>query len=108
MIKKAVLLILTLSIYSCESVKNALTGKKYESSDEFLVIKKNPLVLPPDFDKLPQPNEAEIKSRTDRVEEEIDDILSSIKKNNQDIDKIKESAESKSTEDFILDKIKNK
>ena len=45
MIKKAVLLILTLSIYSCESVKNALTGKKYESSDEFFSWRRSKTLL---------------------------------------------------------------
>ena len=61
---------------SCESVKNALTGKKYESSDEFLIIKKNPLVLPPEFNKLPTPDDPEIKDRQEQVEAEIDNILS--------------------------------
>ena len=37
---------------SCQNVKDALSGKKYENSDEFLVIKKNPLVLPPNFNDL--------------------------------------------------------
>ena len=40
--KKLFLLIMIMSLYSCQSVKDALSGKKYESSDEFLVIKKNP------------------------------------------------------------------
>ena len=53
MIKKLFLLLI-ISLYSCQSVKDALSGKKYESSDEFLVIKKNPLVLPPDFNELPR------------------------------------------------------
>ena len=54
MIKKLFLLLIIISLYSCQSVKDALSGKKYESSDEFLVIKKNPLVLPPDFNELPR------------------------------------------------------
>jgi hypothetical protein len=32
-----------------------LTGKKKTNSDEFLVKKKNPLSLPPEFEKLPEP-----------------------------------------------------
>ena len=31
--------------------------KKAESGEEFLIEKKDPLVLPPDFSKLPEPNE---------------------------------------------------
>ena len=38
---------------SCQSFKNAISGVKQENSDEFLVQKKNPLVLPPDFTDLP-------------------------------------------------------
>jgi len=37
-------LIILLFLSSCQGVKDALSGKKYENSDEFLVIKKNPLV----------------------------------------------------------------
>ena len=39
----------------CQSVKDGLTGKKQTNSDEFLVKKKNPLSLPPDFENLPEP-----------------------------------------------------
>ena len=40
------------------SVKRGLTGEKKSSSDEFLVEKKDPLILPPDFENLPIPDEA--------------------------------------------------
>ena len=49
------ILFMALVITSCQSVKNALTGAKQENSDEFLVQKKNPLTMPPDFEKLPEP-----------------------------------------------------
>ena len=39
------------------SVKRGLTGTKKSSSDEFLVEKKDPLILPPDFENLPIPDE---------------------------------------------------
>ena len=42
---------------SWDSVKRGLTGQKSKSTDEFLVQKKDPLILPPDFDKLPTPDE---------------------------------------------------
>ena len=38
-----------------DSVKRGLTGQKKNSTDEFLVEKKDPLVLPPNFDELPEP-----------------------------------------------------
>ena len=79
MIKKLFLLLIIISLYSCQNVKDALSGKKYESSDEFLVIKKNPLVLPPDFNELPEPEDPVKCVREETIEAEIDDILSSIK-----------------------------
>ena len=99
-------MILLIPLFSCQTVTDALQGKKYESSDEFLIIKKNPLVLPPEFNKLPTPDDPEIKDRQEQVEAEIDNILSKIKTEEMSSEKEKIS-ESKSTEDFVLDQIKN-
>ena len=60
--KKAIfLLALTFSVTSCadgwDSVKRGLTGQKEKSIDEFLVEKKDPLILPPDFENLPLPGD---------------------------------------------------
>ena len=41
------------------NVKRGLTGAKKKSTDEFLVQKKDPLILPPDFDSLPSPADRE-------------------------------------------------
>ena len=54
--KNIFLILLILGALSaCQSVKDGLTGKKTNNSDEFLVKKKNPLSQPPDFDTLPAP-----------------------------------------------------
>ena len=106
MIKNFFLLVVILLLYSCQSVKDALTGKKYESSDEFLVIKKNPLVLPPDFQSLPEPNDPVEMSREETIEAEIDDILSSIKIEEELNDEFEGTSNNSSTEDFVLDQIK--
>ena len=48
--KKILYLFIVLTLLSaCQAVKDGLTGKKQNNQDEFLVEKKNPLVLPPDF-----------------------------------------------------------
>ena len=44
-----------LLLNSCGALTEGLGGGKQRNSDEFLVIKKAPLVLPPDFDQLPEP-----------------------------------------------------
>ena len=95
-------LIILLFLSSCQNVKDALTGKKYEDSDEFLVIKKNPLVLPPNFNDLPTPKDEADKTQIENIENEIEDLISSIK----DSDEVSESS-SNDTESFVLEKIKD-
>ena len=102
--KKYFLIILLFFLCSCQSVKDALTGKKYENSDEFLVIKKNPLTLPPNFNDLPTPQDVADTSQIENIENEIEDLLSSIKDNEE----VEEStSSSSSTESFVLEKIKD-
>ena len=43
------------ALSACQNVKDGLSGQKKTNSDEFLVKKKNPLSLPPDFENLPEP-----------------------------------------------------
>jgi hypothetical protein len=40
---------------SCGTIAEGLGGSKKKGSDEFLVEKKSPLVLPPSFGELPEP-----------------------------------------------------
>ena len=89
---------------SCQDVKDALQGKKYESSDEFLVIKKNPLVLPPNFNDLPTPKDVADNNQIEIIQDEIEDLLSSIKDNNEEV---VESSSSSDTESFVLEKIQD-
>ena len=42
---------------SMQSVKRGLTGEKQKTTDEFFVIKKDPLIMPPDYENLPRPDE---------------------------------------------------
>ena len=62
MLKKYIyIIILALLVTSCadtfDSVKRGLTGAKGDTADEFLVKKKDPLILPPDYENLPTPDE---------------------------------------------------
>tara|TARA_Y100000996_G_scaffold302231_1_gene239647 strand:- start:25 stop:339 length:315 start_codon:yes stop_codon:yes gene_type:complete len=104
MIKNFLLITLLLILTSCQGVKNALSGKKFENSDEFLVIKKNPLVLPPNFNDLPTPKEVADTTQIEDIENEIEDLLSSIK---NDDEEVAESSSSNDTESFVLEKIKD-
>ena len=58
-------------ISGCSSVKDTLTGvTKQKNTDEFLVKKKDPLVLPPNFNDLPKPQTQ--KNSENNEEESID------------------------------------
>ena len=61
MYKKIIYILLFVFLTSCadsfDSVKRGLTGAKKSSADEFLVQKKDPLIIPPDFENLPTPEE---------------------------------------------------
>ena len=91
--------ILFLSLNSCTSVKDALTGKKSENSDEFLVIKKNPLVMPPDYDDLPEPSDEEdVEDEKDKVD--IQKIIGIYSEEEQE-----SSDSTESIEEFVLENI---
>jgi len=49
-------LTLVFLILSCSSVEEGFKNQRKENSDEFLVEKKSPLVLPPNYDELPKPS----------------------------------------------------
>ena len=47
--------LILLFLNSCGTIAEGLGGSKKKGSDEFLVEKKSPLVLPPSFGELPEP-----------------------------------------------------
>ena len=89
---------LIILLSSCGTVKDAFSNQKKNNSDEFLVEKKSPLVLPPDYNELPVPNSSEIQSNEDI--NEIKDLIG-----NEDIDD--NTNKNKNFEQSILEKIKN-
>ena len=91
-------------LYSC-GVGEALQGKKRsDQGDEFLIDKKNPLTMPPDFDKLPKQGEASVKSTKD-IESDESNIENLLKKSKIEDDN-SSSEQSTSIESSILKKIK--
>ena len=58
---------------SCQGVKDALDGKRRsKSGDEFLVEKKNPLTIPPNFEDLPEPVDSTEENNASETENEDD------------------------------------
>ena len=87
---------------SCQTLKNAVSGVKEENSDEFLVQKKNPLVLPPDFTDLPVPFEKSSKVTEVQIEDDIEKLLG-MQNNTKSTN---DTSDSSSVESFVLKKIK--
>ena len=49
-----------LILNNCGSIQNAMDPQRKNNTDEFLVEKKSPLSMPPDFEKLPMPKSEKI------------------------------------------------
>ena len=94
-----ILVILT----SCGTVKEGFSSQKKNNSDEFLVEKKSPLLMPPDFDELPIPN-----SESALNNNENNEIKKLITKSEDNISSSDNSESANGTiEESILWKIRN-
>ena len=102
--KIKVMLFLTIVFFtfqSCQTVKEGFTSQKKKSTDEFLVEKKSPLVMPPDFNELPLPKTSE------NIEEEKNESRNNIEKlisNNNSTES--SGVQDKNFENLIIEKIK--
>ena len=79
------------------AAKKALTGAKRNTTDEFLVKKKDPLILPPDYENLPIPDES---AATNEYSSTFEKNLEALIEDN--------SSTSSSVENSILKKIRSK
>tara|TARA_B110000003_G_scaffold185426_1_gene184266 strand:+ start:197 stop:517 length:321 start_codon:yes stop_codon:yes gene_type:complete len=82
-------------ISGCNSVKETMSGKKKANSDEFLVKKKNPLVLPPNFNELPMPEEKTIGDDDQNKDLDFSEVLKD-PKNKKKVNKKKNNSLEKS------------
>ncbi len=96
-------LIIFNSLLGCQSLKDGLEGnKKSKGAEEFLIEKKSPLVLPPDYSKLPKPkNEEEISESNSSEEFDLKKVL---KKSDGEFDQNKSA---NSLDKNIIEKIKD-
>ena len=100
-IKKFITLSILLILCSCGAIKEGFSNQKKNSSDEFLVEKKSPLVQPPSYGELPIPSNEKTnkKNQTNNIES-----LIIKKKNNEKLENIELD---NNFEQSILEKIKN-
>ena len=94
---------LILFLYSCSTIKEGFTNKKKSSSDEFLVEKKSPLVMPPDYNDLPMPDQNKETAETN--ENKIKDLVT--KNENENVENNNSEDANLDIEQSILKKIKN-
>ena len=97
--------VITLSLTSCGGTKDFLTNAKKSGGDEFLVEKKQPLTMPPNFEDIPVPmseEQEEISEEEETSEAEITEMLKELEgESNQSSEEI-----SGNLENSILKKIK--
>ena len=88
-INKTFLIVITISLLtSCSGFK---LKKKSTSGEEFLIEKKDPLVLPPDYSELPKPNEQNNQSIDDDDQIKLETVFNDDSLNNNSDDKETES-----------------
>ena len=92
---------LILFFQSCGVVKEGFSNQKKNNTDEFLVEKKAPLVMPPNYNELPTPKEGDLS--TEKNNNNVKDLISS----SEDQRSIStDSNLTNSIEKSVLDKIK--
>ena len=99
----AALCVIATLISNCSSVKEGFTANRKNNSDEFLVKKKAPLVMPPEFGELPRPYPK--VNKRENLSNQID--LEKLIKQNRDNSKDIINSNTTTLENLILKKIKN-
>ena len=99
-LKFFLLIILSFFLISCgnnwSEFKKTMSGQKVTNTDEFLIQKKDPLILPPEFEKLPLPN----TKKNNNGKNSVETALGSLKK------QAGENKASSQLEDMILRELK--
>ena len=90
-------------LQSCQGIKENLSMQKKDSVDEFLIERKNPLVVPPEFSKLPLPENVSENNPSESQEQENLD-LSKVLKESETLDENRSSNELEKSISNILNK----
>ena len=93
---------LFLFLLSCGTLKEGFSNQKKNNSDEFLVEKKAPLVMPPNYNELPEP-----KINQQEIIEEKNSIKSLLLQEDETLNDNEIDDKDKKLEESLLEKIKN-
>jgi len=98
------LFLIVFLLCACENVQKGLGMKKDTVPDEFLIEKRNPLTIPPNFDLLPPDsvNQNNQKDEKDNLREIFNKNLSKTEKDDEN----NKENNSRSLEKDILEKIR--
>ena len=72
--KNFIFIFIFIFLSNCQGFKNfkkAMTGQKVHTTDEFLIKKKDPLILPPQHDKLPLPKSSDFQEKEENTVKSI-------------------------------------
>ncbi len=98
--KKFIIYLLILNFLSaCQTARDGFTLKKKDESDEFLVEKKSPLVMPPNYEELPRPKDFQL-SEENKKDDEFKKVINNTKKITT-----KKNMKKSSLEESIIEKI---
>ena len=101
--KKLILLSFISFITSCGTLKEGFSNQKKNNNDEFLVEKKSPLIMPPDYNELPEPNSESNQAISE--ENSIKNLLTNEKKTTNTYNA--NTSKSTGLEKSLLEKVKN-
>ena len=93
---------ISIFLSSCGSVREGFSSQK-NNSDEFLVEKKSPLLMPPDYNELPIPNSENVNDNKEN--DQIKNLITNSDNTKIVLDNTNDSSDS--IENLILSKIKN-
>ena len=72
--KNFIFIFIFIFLSNCQNLsdfKKAMTGQKVNTTDEFLIKKKDPLILPPQYDKLPLPKSGDFQEKEENTVQSI-------------------------------------
>ena len=99
--KNFIFIFIFIFLSNCQNLsdfKKAMTGQKVNTTDEFLIKKKDPLILPPQHDKLPLPKSSDFQEKEENT-------VQSILKTDQNSE-IKKSSGMSSLEKKVLEELR--
>ncbi len=100
---KLIIYFLILLIFaSCGTIKEGFSNQKKDNTDEFLVKKKSPLVMPPNYDELPLPSAKD--NQVNENENKVKKLITNNTETNNSKNKVSSETD---LENIVLDKIKN-